>query len=299
MNKFPENLPAKGTGKVDSEHRVAVLTEPEIQALNFLKNMDRSMGFRSGFSPMMQNLADQNTEPLDYVEYRGERIPSLNDFGSGAGKNEGAGESEAKQQTQSGGDYGGSNDWAARERARKQREEAARRQAEANKRAAEARYQEEQRKAEERQAKLKDIQDYLDWTDKVNQQGNTDYQDFEGENYGTDDRPEREPGWEPPEFGDEGYQEPPRHPDPDPDDPDPSPMTEGEFNTLVEELDLKPEFQAKDGEMYWTQAQADAVNARFDTARDTALGTLDTYGTENYGTDYMSGLAELYWFIRR
>ena len=148
--KFPENLPAKGTGKVDSKHRVAVLTEPEIQALNFLKNMDRSMGFRSGFSPMMQNLADQNTEPLDYVEYRGERIPSLNDFsegGYGGGGDSGsdAGEQEARDQTKAGGDYGQKNDWAARERARKQAEEAARRQAEADKRAAEARYQEDQR----------------------------------------------------------------------------------------------------------------------------------------------------------
>ena len=105
--KFPDILPPKGEGRVDSKHRVALLTEPEIGALNFLKNMDKAMGYKSGFSPMMQNLASQDTQPLDFVEYRGERIPSLNDFGSGAGKNEGAGEQEARQQTQSGGDYGG------------------------------------------------------------------------------------------------------------------------------------------------------------------------------------------------
>lgn len=79
-DKFPEKLPPKGEGRVDDKHRVALLTEPEIGALNFLKNMDRSMGFKSGFSPMMKGLAAQNTEPLQYVEYRGEKIPSLNDY---------------------------------------------------------------------------------------------------------------------------------------------------------------------------------------------------------------------------
>ena len=83
--KFPEVLPPKGEGRVDSKHRVALLTEPEIEALNFLKNMDKAMGYKSGFSPMMQNLAAQNTQPLEYVEYRGERIPSLNDFGMDEG----------------------------------------------------------------------------------------------------------------------------------------------------------------------------------------------------------------------
>ena len=72
--KFPEVLPPKGEGRVDSKHRVALLTEPEIEALNFLKNMDKAMGYKSGFSPMMQNLAAQNTQPLEYVEYRGEKI---------------------------------------------------------------------------------------------------------------------------------------------------------------------------------------------------------------------------------
>ena len=92
--KFPEVLPPKGSGRVDSSHRVAVLTEPEIGALNFLKNMDKAMGYKSGFSPMMQNLAAQNKEPLQYVEYRGERIPSLNGY-------------EAEESYQSSGGYGG------------------------------------------------------------------------------------------------------------------------------------------------------------------------------------------------
>ena len=255
--KFPENLPPKGRGRVDDKHQIALLTDFEVAALNTLKNRDKERGFPSGSGPEIRALAAQNSRPFEFVNYRGERIPSLNDFSDGKGKNEGAGEQEARQQTQSGGDYGGSNDWAARERRRKEK----------IKREREARLKREKEEYEKKQKDLKAIQDYLDWYDNVNKQGSTDYQDFEGENYGTDDRPERDPGYRPPQYGEPGYEEPPRQggtdqPPPPPPDDDGG-MTHEEFLALTEEYDLKPEFADWKGEMHWSQDSADAANAGY------------------------------------
>ena len=107
--KFPENLPPKGRGRVDDKHQIALLTDFEIAALNTLKNRDKERGFPSGSGPEIRALAAQNSRPFEFVNYRGERIPSLNDFseggyGGGGDSGSSAGESEARQQTQSGGD---------------------------------------------------------------------------------------------------------------------------------------------------------------------------------------------------
>ena len=275
--KFPENLPPKGRGRVDDKHQIALLTDFEIAALNTLKNRDKERGFPSGSGPEIQALAAMNSRPFEFVNYRGERIPSLNDFSDGEGKNEGAGEQEARQQTQSGGDYGDSNDWAARERRRKRAEEKAKRDREwAAKK---------EREAKEKQADLKAIPDYLDWYDNVNKQGSTDYQDFEGENYGTDDRPERDPGYKPPKPGEEGYQEPSRFREEGGTDQPPPPMTESEFNELIEKHDVQPQFEAWDGSMHHTQAGADTKNQDY---RDTKFSGISGYEHEGIGGDYTS-----------
>ena len=282
--KFPEVLPPKGEGRVDSKHRIALLTEPEIGALNFLKNMDKAMGYKSGFSPMMQNLASQDTQPLEYVEYRGERIPSLNDFSGGAGKNEKAGEQEARQQTQSGGDYGGSNDWAAQERRRKEAEEKAKRDREWA--------AEQERKAEEERKKLEDIERYI-----------AEQRLRSGEFYGygeggtVDDltRPERDPGsYGDPRYRDEGgYDYPPGTTPPTTPDSDGG----GDSNPY----DIYPEFQAWDGTMHWTQEDADAMNAilldQSYTAKESELkdyGSTTSAGVyDEIASDYQTHLDSL------
>ena len=128
---FPKTLPPKGRGRVDDTHQIALLTDFEIAALNTLKNRDKERGFPSGSGPEIRALAAQNSRPYEFVNYRGEQIPSLNDY-SGAGidggsgeRNESSGESEAREQSFTGGDYGGDNDYASRmekERVRKAQE---------------------------------------------------------------------------------------------------------------------------------------------------------------------------------
>ena len=345
-NKFPENLPAKGTGKVDSQHRVAVLTEPEIQALNFLKNMDRSMGFKSGFSPMMQNLADQNTEPLDYVEYRGERIPSLNDFseggyGGGGDRGSDAGEKDASgnyNTSDNTGNYwdtpAGKKEAARIARDKAAREKTAREAAEKAEREEKARKEEKKRidhqrllqeverrfeaiKAREQSTYTGQDSEELDYEAQENEDLNLDGSDIDSsgeggsdpafdqelnydergdtfddelEGFGGDDFDDSLEGYTQEEIDAMNRDDPDRQPDDDVDDR----MTDEEFNALAAELGETPQFEAKDGEMYWTQGEADMVNARFDTARDTALGTLTDFGSDKYGTDYMSGLSENY-----
>jgi len=275
--KFPENLPPKGRGRVDNKHQIALLTDFEVAALNTLKNRDKERGFPSGSGPEIRALAEMNSRPFEFVNYRGERIPSLNDFSEGDTGDRSAGEQEARDQSASGGDYGGSNDWAARERKRKEAEEKAKREREWA-----AKKEEE---AKEKQADLKKIQDYLDWYDNVNQQGSTDYQDFEGENYGTDDRPERDPGYRPPQYGEPGYEEPSRHEEQGGADQPPPPMTEAEFNELIEKHDVQPQFKAWDGSMHYTQAGADAINQDY---RDTKFSGIAEYEHGDIGDAYVS-----------
>jgi len=77
-NKLPKG---KGRGRVDSTHQVAVLTDPEVEALNTMRWRDKDRGYSSGSGPEIMALADQNDRPFDFLEYRGERIPTLNDSG--------------------------------------------------------------------------------------------------------------------------------------------------------------------------------------------------------------------------
>jgi hypothetical protein len=68
-------------GRIDSDHRVVVATDAEVAALNYLKHQDKAQGFSSGNGPIIQALAQMNTDDLDYINYRGEEIPTLNDSG--------------------------------------------------------------------------------------------------------------------------------------------------------------------------------------------------------------------------
>ncbi len=109
--KFPENLPPKGRGRVDDKHQIALLTDFEIAALNTLKNRDKERGFPSGSGPEIQALAAMNSRPFEFVNYRGERIPSLNDFGRDEGSVETGGREDRgggfNHQDNPGGDSGG------------------------------------------------------------------------------------------------------------------------------------------------------------------------------------------------
>jgi hypothetical protein len=70
-------------GRLDSDHQVAVLTDPEVEALNTMRWRDKDRGFTSGFGPEITALAKQNDKPFDFVEYQGEKIPTLNDSDGG------------------------------------------------------------------------------------------------------------------------------------------------------------------------------------------------------------------------
>ena len=72
----------EGRGRLDSTHQVAVLTDPEVEALNTLRWEDKDKGYTSGFGPVITALAEKNDRPFDFVEYKGEKIPTLNDSGS-------------------------------------------------------------------------------------------------------------------------------------------------------------------------------------------------------------------------
>ena len=76
---------AKEDGRIDEDHRIAVLTDAEVAALNYLKHQDKEQGYPSGNGPMIQALAAMNTDELDYFKYKGMEIPTLNDSGSYGG----------------------------------------------------------------------------------------------------------------------------------------------------------------------------------------------------------------------
>ena len=94
---------AKEDGRIDEDHRIAVLTDAEVAALNYLKHQDKEQGYPSGNGPMIQALAAMNTDELDYYKYKGMEIPTLNDSGSDE-----TGSGASGDQGRSGG-YGGSN----------------------------------------------------------------------------------------------------------------------------------------------------------------------------------------------
>mgnify|MGYP003650502112 CR=1 FL=1 len=345
----PQLPKGEGRGRIDDTHQVAVLTDLEAHALNTLRWEDKDAGYSSGSGPKIKALAAQNTRPFDFVEYKGEKIPTLNDSGDSNVGGDGQGGYTYTGGGAGGGDDGGSGGyqesaWARRTRLaneKKQAEaraaqqaEATRRQAEAD-RAARAREAAEterkrllhQRHQQEVERRFEAIQrreqstytgqdsEELDYEAQENEDLNLDGSDIDSSGEGGSDPAfDQEPNYDEGEGSDlfddssEGFkwweeggsgidpgEEPPDDPDPDPDpDDDDDGMSDEEFEAMAAELDLKPEYQGKDGQMYWTQGEADMVNARFDTARDTALGTLTDFGTGTYGTDYMSGLSENY-----
>lgn len=269
--KFPEVLPPKGEGRVDSKHRVALLTEPEIGALNFLKNMDRSMGFKSGFSPMMQNLAAQNTQPLEYVEYRGEKIPSLNDYGSYGSGDSGSGSTGGNtSDTYSGGDDG--DDWYSKY------------------------YAEVMKQEQERQ---KQIQADIEYADAMSVQ--TKQSTYTGQDSETladeeedqfselthDGRPEREPG----SYGG-GQDQGGRGEGTQNYGDGTTTVTNSNGETITVDgggsVVPNPIYKDWEGEgNYTSQALADARNKELmDAARDSAYNTSQTYLDTEYGSEY-------------
>ena len=71
-------------GRIDADHRLAILTDAEVEALNYLKHQDKENGFQSGNGPFIKALASMNKDDLDYYNYKGMKIPSLNDMSSGS-----------------------------------------------------------------------------------------------------------------------------------------------------------------------------------------------------------------------
>ena len=99
----------KEDGRIDDDHRIAVLTDAEVEALNYLKHEDKKQGFQSGNGPFIQDLASKNTHDLDYYEYKGMRIPTLNDSDDGRkSKQKSRGDQHGRSDTRSAQKRGGS-----------------------------------------------------------------------------------------------------------------------------------------------------------------------------------------------
>ena len=84
MNGGPIRTYEKEDGRIDEDHRLAILTDAEVEALNYLKHQDKEQGFQSGNGPLVQALASMNTHDLDFYNYKGMSIPSLNDMSEGS-----------------------------------------------------------------------------------------------------------------------------------------------------------------------------------------------------------------------
>ena len=83
--RTPELSVDPATGRIDKEHHLAVITDVEMKALNYLKNKDKEAGRRSGFGPELQEFASRDTgKKPDMVSVSGIKVPSLNDFGAGS-----------------------------------------------------------------------------------------------------------------------------------------------------------------------------------------------------------------------
>jgi hypothetical protein len=298
--KFPDKLPPKGKGRVDNTHQIALLTDFEVQALNHLKNKDKERGFPSGSGPEIRALAAKNSRPFEFVNYRGEQIPSLNDFseggyGGGGDSGSSAGEQEARDQTSSGGDYGGSNDWAAREKSRKDKAAA---KAAAEKAAAEKLYKEKQAKEKKKAKDIKRIHSYLADL-KIRQQST-----YKGQDSETLDELAQEDNSTPYDAGefvtdtpmDAGEfadtTPPPGEPPPPPPDPEPGDggMTQAEFIALTEEHDIET-FLDSEGGIHLSQDEADTANVGF--GRTGKIGEAEgfRYGTEVAGGEDEDGNA--------
>jgi hypothetical protein len=97
-------------GRIDDTHRVVAVTDIEASALNYLKNQDKKQGHSTGSGPRLRAMAAKDDQPLEYMMYKGMKIPSLNDFGMDEGSVETGGREDRGGFTSSGGDFG-SNDY--------------------------------------------------------------------------------------------------------------------------------------------------------------------------------------------
>ena len=84
-------------GRIDEDHRIAVLTDAEVAALNYMKHQDKAQGFQSGNGPMIQALAQMNTDELEFYKYKGMQLPSLNGLGAGDADDTGSGGSNGDE----------------------------------------------------------------------------------------------------------------------------------------------------------------------------------------------------------
>lgn len=97
-------------GRIDDTHRIVAVTDIEASALNYLKNQDKKQGHPTGSGPRLRAMAAKDDQPLEYMMYKGMKIPSLNDFGMDEGSEETGGREDRGGFTSSGGDFG-SNDY--------------------------------------------------------------------------------------------------------------------------------------------------------------------------------------------
>jgi hypothetical protein len=78
----------KEDGRIDEDHRIAVLTDAEVGAMQFIKEQEKGQGFSSGNGPLITALSALSTTEPDYINYKGMRIPTLNDSSDGFGGTE-------------------------------------------------------------------------------------------------------------------------------------------------------------------------------------------------------------------
>ena len=79
---------AKEDGRIDEDHRIAVLTDAEVGAMQFIKEQEKGQGFSSGNGPLITALSALSTTEPDYINYKGMRIPTLNESEDGYGGTE-------------------------------------------------------------------------------------------------------------------------------------------------------------------------------------------------------------------
>ena len=116
----------KGRGRWDDTHQIALLTDFEVEALNHLRWKDKDRGFSSGSGPEIKALAAKNSRPFEFVDYKGEKIPSLNDSGSDdlTGTTDSSGNTSYNYGGDGGSDSGGGyqeSAWAKQQREKAER----------------------------------------------------------------------------------------------------------------------------------------------------------------------------------
>jgi len=77
----PQLPKGKGRGRYDKTHQIALLTDFEVKALNHLRMKEKDRGESSGSGKLIREIAAKNSRPFSFVDYKGEKIPTLNDSG--------------------------------------------------------------------------------------------------------------------------------------------------------------------------------------------------------------------------